>query len=478
MCDVLYGESITDSPVKLLVVTQYFWPESFRVNDLVVALNSRGHDVTVLTGLPNYPDGQVFDVYRENPEKYDSYFGIDVLRLEMAPRGTGRISLVRNYLSFAARGMLQWRSKVRDRKFDAILVYQPSPITSCLPAISIGDSQKIPVLLWTLDLWPETLKAVGVVRSQFVLNCIGVLVRYIYRNCTLVLGQSRAFIESVEYYSRSSNKFRYFPQWSENIFGQEPPGRGAEILKDSVASENMESEVPANQNIARGDAASEVPASQDIVRGNIVPEVEPWRHTFNVLFAGNIGEAQDFPAVLDAVEELKNVAGKPGSDKDIRWLIVGDGRAAEWLRGEIKRRDLTDHIILLGRHDIQRMPDFFAVADVLLVSLKSDPVFSMTIPGKVQTYLASGIPIVGMLDGEGARVINEAGAGRTVPAGDGVALAGAVRQIASLSREERRRIGENGRQYCESQFGRDELLGQLEGWIQEGIVMYREGQLK
>lgn len=412
--------------MRLLVVSQYFWPENFRINDLVAELQRRGHDVTVLTGLPNYPEGVIAPAYRREPVRFGNYEGAEVIRVPLIPRGKGGLQLILNYASFVLTASTIGVWRLRGRKFDAIFVYQPSPITSCLPALAIGRLKRAPVLLWTLDLWPETLSAIGVVRSPFLLRLVGRLVTFIYRRCARVLGQSRAFEESVTRHAGDPQRFRYFPQWSEPLFGD---GFGTVAL---------------------------------------APEMRPFAGTFNVLFAGNIGAAQDFPAILDAAERLRDRA-------DVCWLIVGDGRAANWVREEVARRGLSQHIHLLGRHPIERMPAFFRGAGALLVTLKRDPVFALTIPGKVQTYLASGLPLIGMLDGEGRRVIEEAAAGLTCAAGDAVGLAAQVEQMAAMSGAERAAMGARGHAYSQREFDRDRLLAQLEGWMREAPAATRDG---
>ncbi len=404
--------------MRLLVVSQYFWPENFRVNDLVAELRRRGHDVTVLTGLPNYPEGKVSSEFRRAPARFSSYEGAEIVRVPILTRGQGSLRLALNYLSFVVTGASLGAWRLRGRRFDAIFVFQTSPITSCLPALLIGRLKRAPVLLWVLDLWPETLSAVGVLRSPRLLALVGRLVSFIYRRCALVLAQSMAFQPSIAKHAGDASRFRYFPAWAEPLFG--------------------------------GSLAAADPA----------PEVRPFQDTFNVLFAGNIGEAQDFPTILDAAARVRQRT-------DIRWLIVGDGRVAEWVRREIRRRALEENVLLLGRHPIERMPAFFCAAGALLVTLKRDPVFALTIPGKLQTYLATGLPIIGMLDGEGARVIRQSGAGLVCPSGDGAALADRVLQLASLLPRERLAMGARGMEYSRREFDRERLVTQLEDWMRE-----------
>ncbi len=400
------------------MVSQYFWPENFRINDLVREWAQRGHEVTVLTGIPNYPAGKVFEAYRQQPSAFGEYEGARVFRVPMLPRGTGGLRLMLNYISFVLGGVIWGPWRLRRAQPDAIFVFEPSPVTVGLPAVWLGKIKKAPVVFWTLDLWPETLAAIGVVHSPRVLAWVGYLVRFIYNRCSLVLGQSRGFLGSIAKYCDDKAKIRYFPSWAEDVF-----------TNSSV---------------------------------QFAPEVPDLPDNFTVVFAGNIGEAQDIPAVLDAAERLKENA-------DIRWVIVGDGRKSEWLRSEVVRRGLEKMVLLVGRFPIERMPSFYAHADALLVSLKRDPVFSMTIPGKVQTYLMAGIPLLGMLDGEGATVIREAKAGLTCDAGDSAGLAEAVLALAAMPLKERRQLGMNGRRYAEHEFSRTKLIDRLETMLAEAV---------
>lgn len=405
--------------MRILVVTQYFWPENFRVNDLVKEWVQRGHRVTVLTGIPNYPAGRVFDAYRAEPDAFHDYEGARVVRVPILPRGTGGLRLMLNYLSFVLGASVFGPWRLRGVLADVIFVFEPSPVTVGLPAVWLGKIKKTPVVFWALDLWPETLNAIGVVRSPRVLRWVGYMVRFIYNRCTLVLGQSRSFLSSIANYCDNKAKIRYFPSWAEEVF----------------LDENVQ------------------PA----------PEIPEMVDGFTVVFAGNIGEAQDMPAVLDAAERLKDCSA-------IRWVIVGDGRKSNWLQSEIVRRGLDKQVLLPGRFSVERMPSFYAHADALLVSLKRDPVFSMTIPGKVQSYLMAGVPLLGMLDGEGAAVIRDACAGLTCHAGDSSGLANAVMSLAAMSPDERRQMGLNGRKYARQEFGRIQLMERLEALLTESIT--------
>lgn len=402
--------------MRLLIVTQYFWPENFRINDLVAEFVSRGHEVTVLTGIPNYPDGDVYKDFVNRPRDFVFYQGARIVRVPMMSRGHGALRLALNYFTFAFSASILGPWHLRKYNFDVIFVYEPSPITVGIPAVILSKIKKIPMSLWVLDLWPETLEAIGVVRKKFILKLIGKLVSWIYNRSDLILAQSKSFIPKISEYTTPHAHIEYFPSWSESIFKEK------NILP-----------------------AKEVP-------------VKPG--TFDVVFTGNIGHAQDFPAILSAAELLKNY-------HHIRWIVVGDGRESEWLRSEITKRNLQSNVLMLGRYPVDRMPSFLLYADALLVSLRDEPVFSMTIPGKLQTYLFAGVPIIAMLNGEGAEIVHAAQAGLTCPAGDYKALANAVLKLSKMPANERELMGRNGVAIGNKEFCRDKLISQLECWLND-----------
>lgn len=404
------------------MVSQYFWPENFRINDLVQEWTARGHQVTVLTGRPNYPGGKIFPEFLQDTAGFARFYGVQVHRVPMLARASGSLRLILNYLSFALGAGLFGPWKLRGHYPDVIFVYEPSPVTVGLPAIWLGRLKSCPVVFWALDLWPETLAAIGVVKHPKALSAVAQMVRFIYNRCTLVLGQSRSFLHSIASHCDDPSKVRYFPSWAEDVF-QEPVDEP-------------------------------------------VSEIPPAPETLSILFAGNVGDAQDFPAILDAADSLKH-------RNDIRWLIVGDGRRSAWVAEQVQARGLGDRVLLLGRFSVERMPAFYAKADALLVSLKKDPTFSMTIPGKVQSYLAAGRPIIGMLDGEGADVIKRAGAGLVCPAGDSAALAQTIQRFAETPLEDRRQMGNQGQAYAKAEFDRNTLVTRLLNLLEESISLHQ-----
>ncbi|RXZ33741.1 glycosyltransferase WbuB [Oxalobacteraceae bacterium CAVE-383] len=405
--------------MRLLVITQYFWPENFRINDLVEGLLERGHDVTVLTGLPNYPSGQFAEGFGLGGPYRGMHGKANVIRVPMIRRGKARaINLILNYFSFALSASIFgcWRCK---GKYDAIFVFEPSPVTVGIPARVIGKIKSVPILFWIQDLWPESLSATGAVTSPRILKVVEKLVRWIYRGCALVLVQSEAFIPAVTQLDVMSQKIRYFPNSAENMY--------------------------------------RLPQTEIDWNGPQLPT------GFRVMFAGNIGVAQSMETIMEAAELLKG-------HSDIHWIILGDGRLSPWLREEVAKRNSGGWIHLMGRFPVETMPNWFSQADVLLVTLRKDPVFASTIPSKIQSYLACGKPIAGALDGEGARILESSGAGIAAPAGDAKGLADAVLKLYKMSATERRNMGANGNRYYQTHFDRTQLLDRLEDWLREVVM--------
>ncbi len=403
--------------MRILVVTQYFWPENFRINDLASGLREMGHRVTILTGIPNYPGGRFFPGYGIFRNMSEEYGGMKVLRVPLTPRGDGNaLQLAANYFFFAFFAGLLAPIRCRE-KYDLIFVYEPSPVTVGIPAILLRRIKKAPVMFWVQDLWPESLSATGAVRSETVLRCVREMVKFIYSGCDRILVQSRAFVPATERLGVDAGRILYFPNTVENFYRpmtlpQEAPER------------------------------SEMPDG------------------FRVMFAGNIGAAQDFETILAAAQRLRE-------KRDIHWVILGEGRMRPWVESQIRERGLSATVHLLGWRDPETMPRYFSLADGLLVSLRKEPIFSLTIPAKVQSYLACARPIVAALDGEGAKVVEEAKAGVTCPAGDPAALTEAVLALYRKSGEERDAIGWSGRKYFERHFERRMLLDRLDGWMKE-----------
>jgi glycosyltransferase involved in cell wall biosynthesis len=397
--------------MRILILSQYFWPENFRINDLAAELARRGHSVTVLTGKPNYPQGKVLAAFRATPDLFARFEQVEIVRLPMLARGRGHMRLALNYLSFALSACIIGAWKLRGRRFDLVFVYQVSPGTIGLPAVLLSRLKRARMFLWVQDLWPDTLNAIGVIRSRFLTGLVGGFMRWVYRHTDHLLVQSRAFMPSLRQRAPTSLPITYMPNW-------------------------------ADQYSACGSTRA--------------PDAE--NQAFNIYHLGNLGAAQGMPAVLDAIEALP--------DAGLCWHFVGAGSATAWVAQEVERRGLSAAVRLHGSHPVEDMPRFYRHADALLVSLQPAPLFALTVPSKLSSYLAVGLPIIGMLDGEGARVIEEAGAGVTCPAGDSAALAAAVRRLRALPAQTRQAMGETGRRYYQAEFDFSRIVDQLESLLE------------
>lgn len=397
--------------MKILVVTQYFWPENFRINDLCDALIERGHEVTVYTGLPNYPEGTFFKGY--------SYFGpykeyrgkIKIIRSPLIPRGKNKsLKLVLNYFSFFFLSSLLAPFLVRG-KFDKIFVYEPSPITVAIPGIVLKYLKNAPMFFWVTDLWPESLEATGVVKNKKILNAVGSLVRILYKHSDKILVTSKGFIPRVKALGGKDSQIVYFPQWAEELFSRTPD-----------------------------------PHFYD----SLIPQ-----EGFKVMFAGNIGSSQDFETLVKAATILKD-------NKNIYFLILGDGLMKSWAEQEVAKQGIVNNFIFLGRKPVDLMPEYYSKADAMLMSLTNTDLFSITVPSKLQSYLASKKPIIASMNGEGAQIVEDFKAGLTCPAGNPQLLAEKILKMSALTKNELHLMGENSLKCYQSEFEREKLITFLE----------------
>lgn len=377
--------------MKLLIFSQHFWPEAFRINEVARALADAGVEVRVLTGKPNYPDGAIFPGYRAGGDLTEDWGGIPVHRVPLVPRGAGGgARLAANYLSFIASAALEGPGLLGGWRPDIVFVYGTSPILQAIAAARIARLTGARLVTWVQDLWPESLSATGFVTNRAALGAVARAVRWVYARSDLILAQSDAFVAPIR-----------------ALAGDRP--------------------IVVHPNPAEAMAA---PAGEPALR--LAPG-------FNIMFAGNLGAAQGLEAVLGAAERLR---GEPA----LRFVIVGSGRLLEPLRGEVARRGLMN-VELPGRFPPEAMPGLYAQADALLATLSRQPILSFVVPSKIQSYLAAGRPILAAMDGEGARVVLEAGAGLASPAEDGAALAGAALTLHRLPSCEREAMGRRGRAY-------------------------------
>ena len=395
--------------MRILILTMYCWPESFRINELVRSLRTAGASVTVLAGQPNYPDGVIFEGYAAFSVRQQLHSeGYTIYRVPLIPRAKATaLRLVANYFSFALSAAAFGPWLLRGKEFDVVFVYAPSPILQAIPGIVMSRLKGARLVTWVQDLWPETLESTGFVKSPLLLRLARALVRWIYHKHDLLLGQSHSFVRSIRELA-GGVPVEYFPNPGESSCGLDLNGGAPKLRLDDG---------------------------------------------FNVVFAGNLGSVQALGTALDAAERLRD---KP----DIRFVLIGSGSRSDWLKSEVSRRSLTN-VQLPGRFAAGEMPLILAQASVLLVSLIRNPTMNLTIPSKVQDYLAVGRPVIAAVDGEGAQVILEAGAGLAVPAEDAVALADAVTRLWTASDAERAQMGDSGRRFYQTHFAPDVLARQL-----------------
>lgn len=395
--------------MKILVVCQYYWPEPFRISDICEGLVRRGHQVTVVTGTPNYPEGEIYPGYEGSAHRDEVIRGVRVLRCPIHPRKKGALHRFWNYYSFvfASKRCL---SKLTD-EFDVVFVNQLSPVMMAEGALQWAGKHGKKCVLYCLDLWPESLKAGGIRPGSPVYRVFRGISRRIYRRADRILITSRSFSDYFQsVLGIAPDMLTYLPQYAEDLFEEIP--------------------------VSPGDPA-----------------------VCNVLFAGNIGEMQSVETIVAAARALQDAP-------QIHLHIVGDGSALARCR-ELGAglSNLTFH----GRKGLSQMPDYYAMADAFLVTLAADPEISATLPGKVQSYLAAGKPLVGAVNGETAAVIADADCGLCGPAEDADALAEHIRAIAADA-DARTRWGENGRRYYQAHFRKESFLRQLEEILHQNCM--------
>lgn len=268
--------------------------------------------------------------------------------------------------------------------------------------------------MWVQDLWPESVSAASNIKNPKIIKLIGKMVKHIYDKCDVLMVQSKKFSESIMEKGAYSDKLVYVPNWAEDVFANSP----SDFEKYK----------------------------------SIIPD------GFIVMFAGNIGEAQDFNSIIQAAKLTRD-------DKSIKWVIVGDGRYRKNVEDQVISNDLCDTVILLGRYPVDEMPNFFIHADVMLVTLKDEYIFSLTIPSKTQAYMSFGKPIATMINGVGNEIINEARCGLCANAGDYNQLARNVISLSRLSDDELKRMGRNAKEYYREEFAKSKVIDIIENYL-------------
>ena len=386
--------------MKILVMSQYYDPEPFRIGDICRELVCRGHDVTVIAGVPNYPEGETYPGYEKGQRRDEICDGVKIHRCFTIPRKTGTLYRMLNYYSYAISASLYVRKLSGD--FAVVFVNQLSPVMQACPGIVYARRHKTPLVMYCLDLWPESLTAGGISRGSAIYRLFHGISKRIYTKMNKILVTSRAFAEYLHtQFGICQGIMEYLPQYAEAMFG-------------GVQGEK---------------------------------ETEDWHFTF----AGNIGEAQDVQTILGAAAQVADIPAT--------FHIVGSGSDLERLKQQAEEQQLRN-VVFHGRRPLEEMPEFYRKSDAMLITLSADPVLSLTLPGKVQSYMAAGKAIIGAIDGETAAVIAEAACGLCGKSGDSQALAENIRQF--IADPQRDRYGHNARAYYEAHFTKERFVSQLE----------------
>jgi glycosyltransferase involved in cell wall biosynthesis len=401
---------------KICIFTPYFYPEDFKINDISFELSKKGYLITVITPIPNYPHGKYFEGYSLFKRRKEIIDNITIIRLPVIPRGSGKkIMMILNYFSFLLTSYCFTFFFTFVHRFDLVFIHQLSPIFIAIPAAMMAKRQKIPLYSWVLDLWPESVQYAGGINNKIILHILERIVERIYKQCKKILIGSQGFKISIADKGEFSNKLIYFPNWAEDI-DQTNNGK--------------------------------------IDVSTIYPFSTFTDNDFVLLFAGNIGEAQNIDAMLRAASITRE-------NFHIKWIFLGDGRRRSDLINKVNLSGLDGVVFFPGRFPLETMPLFMKKADLLLVSLKNENVFNLTIPQKVQFYMAQGKPILAMLNGDGAELIKKAGCGYCVPAGDYIQYAQIIKKTY-LHKDTLFRLGENGKSYYDQHFKKMDRIEQLE----------------
>lgn len=401
--------------MKVLLVTQYFYPENFKSNDLAFELVKRGYKVDALVGIPNYPEGKYFEGYGIFKKRHEVVNGVNIYRCFQTPRGRGGWRLPINYFSFVVFGSLRVLFHLAWKRYDCIIGHEPSPIFQAYPALLLRWIQKIPFYYWIMDLWPDAMVSGGGIKNKRILNWVDNLVKGIYNRSDKILITSKPFRRAINEKGDYDHKIIYYPNWSIDM----------SLAKDEL-------QIPG---LPKG---------------------------FKIMVAGNLGSAQCLDKVAEVMLDLKDIP-------EVKWVFVGDGSKKAWLDEFIEQNGLKENAVTLGRFPAEMMPAFFKQANAMLVTLKGGfRHLEMVVPARLQSYMSAGRPVLAMLGEGGAEIIKESGCGYVVPAGDSKALADVIRDKVLVDKEAFEAMGKRGRKYYEENYTLDMCIDHMVEIIENG----------
>ena len=396
---------------SILVITQYFYPENFRINDICAELVKKGYKVTVLTGIPNYPEGKFYKGYGWNKKRKETVNGVDVIRLPIISRGKSKIRIVLNYYSFVIAG---WFWNLFSRvKADILFTFEVSPLIQAKIGSWYSKKHKVPHFLYVQDLWPESLETVGGIHSKFILNHYGKMANKIYKNCDKIFATSPSFVEEIKKrVFENKEKVVYLPQYAEDFYKP--------LDKESVHE---------------------------------IPKTE----SFKLIFTGNVGHAQG----LDVLYKTAKILKEKGID--VLFVILGDGRYKGEFIKKTEDAKVSDMFLFIQRQPAERIPEFLADCDAAFLSFMDDPLFNKTIPAKLQSYMACAKPIIASAGGETERVIKEANCGYCVKIGNAVDLANLLCEV--IKHNNLKKLGKNGFDYYKSNFDKQKIITTIDNFF-------------
>lgn len=400
------------SEKHILVISQYFYPEQFRINDICQDWIKRGYKVTVVTGIPNYPQGEFYEGYDYEHNRTENWKGIDIIRLAVKPRKSGLLNLGINYLSFVEKG-LYWIKKT-EIKADIVFIYEVSPMTQALVGVWYAKKNKIRCNLYVTDLWPENVEIVLGNHNRIFLGLIGIMVDYIYKRCDYIFTSSESFINAIAERGVDRKKLIFWPQYAEDFYRKKDRADPLEIPNDG---------------------------------------------TLNLIFAGNLGTAQGLDVLASTAALLK----KRGTY--VRFNMVGEGRYEDELKKDISKHGVTEYFNFIPAQPAEKIPEYFAWSDAALITLAKSKVYSMTVPAKTQSCLACGMPVIISADGEVQKIVRDAGCGFYSDSGDTDGLADNIELFLNLSPNDRTILSENALNYYRLHFEKKSLMDKMKGYL-------------
>lgn len=411
----------SDRKKHILIISQYFYPETFRINDMAVEWVKRGYRVTVLTGIPNYPMGKYFDGYDLKHRRRETWNGVNIIRIPIIARGSSRnkiinaMGMIANYISFVISGKF-W---VRKSNIGADLVYtfEVSPMTQALIGVAYSKRYHVPHYLYVTDLWPENVETVTGIHNKIIIGSIQKMVDYIYMNTERIFTCSRSFISKIEARGIEKNKIEFWPQYAEDFYKPLP-------LEDEL-----------------------------IPRDGII----------NLIFAGSVGYAQGLDILVEASAKLKS------ENILVRFVIIGDGRYLSEFQNNISKKKVDDYFLFIPRQPMSEVPKYLAFADALLITLAKSDVFAITLPSKTQSCFACGKPIIVSADGEIQDVVKEAGAGLCCSAEDIDGFVNIVKEFLMLNDADKGRMASNALEYSQNHFDKERLMSRLDEVFSPGM---------